>query len=343
MEKGELLIMRILIAGALDSYNHFNEESLCEAIAAYYKKQGHMVDLFYLPFKPDFHGIHEQILAYRLLTIITVCDLLLTVGYPAFALQHANKYSFLFEFLPEFHALLNTNYGYIVQRSDFDKDQRLVNSIHRTESVCLKEAKGIYCASQSLCEDIKTFTSLDAKPFSFFANLPRSVISEECKSAWIVESCLEPADRIDLLLSAFAVRKDVNRLTICVPEADSFHLKALHERIHRLTLSNNVSVVQGAVTMDALEGCIGAVCLRCGSGYVPAYMEYARARGLHCLVMQDGGALREWARESTSVDIVAEGVDEISRCIITQKTKAQPLINQQKQQSQLVNILKRLV
>ena len=104
--------MNILIVGALDPFDNFKEKELCKAISVYYCKRGHKTDICYLPFKTDFHDIHRQILAYRLLTVFPMADLLITVGYPAFALQHPNKYTFLYELLPEFHTQYNTEYGY---------------------------------------------------------------------------------------------------------------------------------------------------------------------------------------------------------------------------------------
>ena len=284
--------MNILIVGALDPFDNFKEKELCKAISVYYCKRGHKTDICYLPFKTDFHDIHRQILAYRLLTVFPMADLLITVGYPAFALQHPNKYTFLYELLPEFHTQYNTEYGYKELYYRVAKDQRYLNSILQTEKVCLQETKAIYAASDSLLHTLQQF-GCTAERFSFVAPLSDDDTADICQNALLVESYLEPMDRLDILLNAMALLERDHKLQIYVPTADSFYLKAVHERIGRLQLQNSVTVTERRISYKALKNFRGVVCLRRSSGYIPSYIAHAYAIGVPGVICADCGALCE--------------------------------------------------
>lgn len=284
--------MNILIVGALDPFDNYKEKELCKAISAHYRETGHKTDICYLPFKTDFHDIHRQMLAYRLLTVFPASDLLITVGYPAFAVHHPNKFAFLFELLPEFHTQYNTEYGYKPLYYRADKDQRYLNSILEMEKVCLQETKGVYAASDSLRNTLQPF-GCAAERFSFAAPLSNDDATECCHNAVLIESYLEPMDRLDILLDAMTMLKGEHNLQIYVPTADAFYLKAVQERIGRLQLDDTVTVIEGRISHNDVKNCRGVVCLRRSSGYIPFYMAHAYAMGVPSVVCADGGALCE--------------------------------------------------
>ncbi|MDD3333888.1 MAG: hypothetical protein PHI98_00080 [Eubacteriales bacterium] len=306
--------MKILIAGALAPYSNRQEKALCEAVEQHYRSQQHTTDLFYLPWEPDFYGAHEQILAYRLLTVYNECDILITVGYPAFALQHPRKYAFLFDFFPAFHTQYGTDYGFKDQFFRVDQDQKMVKNLHQAEKVCLGEARKVFVASSTLQENLQSL-ACQAERFSFTPTLAKGEPSQVEKGSILVESYLEPLDRIDLLLQAAALMKDKHPIAIMIPASDPQYQNALYERIARLQLQKRVSVYERAVTLTDLQDCSGALSLRRFSEYVPAYVSYALAMGIHCVVPKDGGALCSLDGQSENIFGVSAEEQSIAKSL----------------------------
>lgn len=284
--------MNILIAGALDPFNNKEEKVFAEFVSDYYTEKGHTTDICYLPFKPDYHGVHEQILAYRLLTTYPAADLLITIGYPAFALKHPRKYSFLFEFLPEFHSQYNTEFGFNDLYYRIEKDQRKVANLHRTEKICLNETKGIYCASEVLKKILGDMQCI-ANTFSFAASLPGQMHSES-NGAWLVESTVEPMDRLDIILESFSKAKN-EKLIVFIPTADPAYIKAVDARVKRYNLSDQIIVIEDYINTGDLKACRGVVCMRHESGHTPSYVQWAKVMNVPCIISKDGGALHEIA------------------------------------------------
>ncbi len=292
--------MNILIAGALDPFAYSNEKSLSTFIADYYKKEGHSVDVCYLPFKMDYQGIHEQILAYRLLTTYPAADLLIAVGYPAFALKHPQKYTFLFELLPEFHSQYNTEYGFKDQYYRIEQDQKKVANLVRTEKICLHESKEIFCSSETLKKDLLNI-GCSATVFSYVSML-LGTGHKEAQGSWLVESVIEPMDRLDIILDAF-VTVPAENLYIFIPEADPAYLNAVEARIKRLKLTEHVFVIRDEINKEDLLSCKGVICLRHMSGYCPSYILHAAFSQVPCIVAKDGGALCEISAKQTVVEV----------------------------------------
>ncbi len=289
--------MKILIAGALDPYANREEKCLCNDIAEYYKQLGHTTDICYLPFKMDYHGLQEQILAYRLITTYPESDMLITVGYPAFALKHPNKHAFLVEFLPEFHSNYNTEYGFMELWYRAQKDQKLQKNLLTTENICLSECKTVFCASDFLAEEISKL-GINSERYDYSALLGKDTDGNTTDSdEYVIESCLEPMDRIDIVLKGFQEAKNDIKMAIYVPDAEECYIAAVNARIHRLCLTNRVRIVHGSITEKDLTSSRGAICLRRFAGHIPAFIMHAAAMKISCIVPKDGGSLNEFPQD----------------------------------------------
>ena len=323
--------MRVLIAGALNPYSNRKEKALCEAMEENYRSQGHMTDLFYLPWDPDFYSTHEQILAYRLLSTHVGCDVLITVGYPAFALQHPRKYAFLFDFFPAFHAQYGTDYGFKEHYYRVNQDRKMVVNLQQVEKISLKETVKVFVASAFLQENLQML-DCDAELFSFTPTIGRGDASELKAGSILVESDLEPLERMDLLLQAVALMEDKQQISVMVPAADSTYLKALYQRITRLHLQDRVQVYERAITLDDLQGCCGTVSIRRFSEFFPAYISHGLAMGVPCVVSKDGGALCNSMNHSENLigadadaRSIAESLQRLTIQTFKRKTPQEPM------------------
>ena len=271
----------------------------------------HTTDICYLPFKIDYHGIHEQILAYRLLTTYPEAEMLVTVGYPAFALKHPNKHVLLLNFLPEFHANYNTEYGFMESWYRAGKDQRIRANLLRVENICLKEAKSIHCASRYLAEDVASL-GCETDVFRPAYMLPEAENANAERKVYLVQSCLAPMDRLDLLLEA--VKASDIKLRIFIPSAEECYFEAVKARIARFSITDRVQIVRSEISISDLKACRGLVCLRRGSGSVPSWVSRAAEARIPCVVPTDGGALCE-GRDGEAIVVVEPKSETIANTL----------------------------
>lgn len=309
--------MKILIAGALDPHENHDEKCLCEAISDWYTKNGHTTDICYLPFKMDYHGIHEQILAYRLITTYPESEMLITVGYPAFALKHPRKHVMLLNFLPEFHVNYNTEYGYMEQWYRIPKDQKMRQNLFHIENICLNEAESINCASTFLCDEVN---SLGCRS-GIFENINSLTEKDSCETTpheYIIQSCLAPMDRLDLLLET--IKNTKVKLRIFIPSAEECYIKAVKTRAARFSMSDRVHISQTEIGINDLKVCRGVVCLRRGSDYVPSWYGKAVESQIPTITLTDCGALCE-LYQSEYTTIVEPKADVIANAFLKHKSK----------------------
>ncbi len=83
--------MRILLAGSVSPFTGREELHWMHAISKGIKELGFKIDTFMLPIVQNPLLLPGQMMALRLLNIKAICDLLITVGYPAFVLNHPRK------------------------------------------------------------------------------------------------------------------------------------------------------------------------------------------------------------------------------------------------------------
>lgn len=282
--------MKILIVGALDPHDNHDEKMLCETVSSWYTNHGHTTDICYLPFKMDYYGVHEQILAYRMLTTFPEAEMLVSVGYPAFALKHPNKHVLLMSFLPEFHCNYNTEYGFMEQWYKAEKDLRFRQNLLNVEKRCLSESKTIHCSSSVLADEI-TSLGCESSVFQFCAQLPNREGSEVEQDEIITQTCLMPMDRIDMLLEAV---KDNNvKLRLFIPSAEECYLEAVRLRAKRYSISDRVRITKTEIGLDDLKQCKGTICLRRGAGSMPSWVQHAVLNEVPSIVASDCGALYE--------------------------------------------------
>src|SRR5215213_9600734 len=198
--------MRVLIAGSCSPFSGREEIRWTTILTKTLRDKGIDVDSFMLPFVNNPLLIPEQMMSLRLLDVKKSCDLLLTVGYPAFVLQHPHKRVLLFSLASSLHEHFGTEYGVL----STPQYQRIRDAVHAAERKCLMEAEHILCASKTLATQIQVQYHLPAKALIFDSELNTANQSDLLEEGtWVVcESTLEPADRIDLLLNAVTHAKE---------------------------------------------------------------------------------------------------------------------------------------
>jgi glycosyltransferase involved in cell wall biosynthesis len=302
---------RILIAGCVSVFTGREELHLTQVVAQAVKKLGHQVDMFMLPFVNNPLLIPEQMMSLRLLDVEGSCDLLLTVGYPAFALKHRHKRALLFSLSSSLHEHFGTEYGVL----STPQYQRIREAVHVAERKCLMEAERILCASNALANQIQAQYHLPAKALIFDTNLHDVNQTDLFKDgAWVVcESTLEPPDRIDLLLKAVTHAKESWQLMIFVPSASDVYKEALHQRIERLGLKDRVVLKDSALSLqDGVQKAKVFVALPFTMTRIPEGLLKAIKCHIPVVTASDSGAVLEVTQNEMNGLVVEPSASEIA-------------------------------
>jgi glycosyltransferase involved in cell wall biosynthesis len=303
--------MRVLIAGSCSPFSGREEIRWTTILTKTLKNKGIDVDHFMLPFVNNPLLIPEQMMSLRLLDVKKSCDLLLTVGYPAFVLQHPHKRVLLFSLSSSLHEHFGTEYGVL----STPQYQRIRDAVHVAERKCLMEAERVLCASNTLAAQIQTQFHLQAKTLIFDSNLndanPASLLEE---GAWVVcESTLEPSDRIDLLLNAATHANEQWRLMIFVPSASEVYRQALHQRIERLGLKERVLVKDTALILqDGSKKAQVFVALPFRTTRIPESLLQAIKSHIPVLTATDCGAILEMTQNEKNGLVAGPSASEIA-------------------------------
>lgn len=283
--------MRIMVAAAASPFTGREEMHWAQAIVKGLSKKKIEVDLFMLPIVQDPLLLLEQMTALRLMDVENSCDLLLSIGYPAFILKHARKRVLLFSLASSLHECFDSEYGILSTPQYY----RIRGAVINAEKKCLAEAEKITCASKSLAKKLKV-------DYNFTTS---SLILDDClldvdqnqsleKGLWITcESTLEPSDRIDLLLNAVANSRENWKLNIFVPSASDVYRQALEHRINRMAINERVVVSDKTLTKAALKESCAYVALQYKTLRIPESALRSVKLRIPIITASDCGALLE--------------------------------------------------
>lgn len=286
--------MNILIAGSIDAYANREEKAFVEEIVSIVKKGGNNADYFYLPFHNDLYSIPQQMLSLRLLTIGLESDILLTVGYPAFALKHPKKFSFVLGLSSQFHEYWNSEYGALEEFYMAERLQNLQKIVWNAEQTALCEAKEVFCSTRMLQQNIQQELEIKSNLFSFSASEKANGDHINTDSPYIlVESNLAPHQRIELILDAVSRLNTNFRLCLFIPNCQTMYRKALEARAERLMIAGRIEIHEGYASINAIKNARAIICAGYMQTRIQSYLYQSADCGKPVIVLQDGGGLTE--------------------------------------------------
>lgn len=305
--------MRILLAGSASPFTGREELHWMQAISNGIKELGFQVDTFMLPIVQNPLLLTEQMMALRLLNVESSCDLLITVGYPAFVLKHSRKRVLLFSLASPIHEWFDGEYGVLAT----PQYQSIRQAVQNAEKKCLSGAERIVCGSNMLADKLKNEYSLNSTVFILDdvcadknnVNLPE-------KEFWVVaESTLEPCDRVDMLLDAVAFSSQDWKLNIFVPTASDVYYSALLQRMERLGIKERIVITPGSLPPAVLEKSPAHVTLRYLATRIPECAIRAIKSNTPTLTLSDCGALLEVIKNNVNGLVVEPNAGTIARVL----------------------------
>jgi glycosyltransferase involved in cell wall biosynthesis len=307
--------MNIMIASAVTTYYSKEEKAFTEALQKCLTEQSHTADSFYIPVAHELLSLPEQFFLTRLLDISQSADLLITIGYPAFAIPYHNKLAVLFSMVPELYEGWDTEYGVLGS----PQYASIRSSLYTSERKCLEEAKKIYCVSDIMAKDIKQRYAIDTETIQIPCLYPYSNNNlPEIDSNYILcETELQPAARIDLLLEAVQLSNHNWKLLLAIPSADETYMSALYERIQVLNIKDRVAIHIGVLSQSVIRNAIAYSCITFASRKFPNAFLAAMKNGVPVLTANDSGCLAEYINHENNGIIVQPNAKEISEAVAT--------------------------
>jgi glycosyltransferase involved in cell wall biosynthesis len=289
-----------------------------QAIGENLRQQGVQVDSLLLPIVMDPLLLPEQIVAYRLLDVENTCDVLLTIGYPAFALKHPHKRALLFSLASPLYEWYNTEYG-VLASEQYD---HIRYTIAGAEKRCLQEAERILCGSKTLTSRLKSLHGLKATTMIMdhglrFGQANELLPGEELRL--VCESTLEPFERTNLLLDALALSAEAWLLHLFIPSASEVYYRALEQQIERLDLKERVMVTNEVLSEASLAAAFAYAALPYAATRIPEAVIRAVTQNVPLIATYDSGAILEIVQDKRngavvypSAITVAQAVDKLA-------------------------------
>lgn len=307
--------MKILIAATLPPYGLFVEKDLVRGIESILSGLGHETDTMFLPFTPDDLSTLQQFLPYRLLRVESTTDLLITVGYPAFALRFPRKICFLTGLSASYHEHYNTVYGALWVPQNARRIENTRSALWHLEKKSLLGSEKVYCASRALQTELWESLQIPSEPFAFSPPPRESTAESDTDTApyFLSESALLGPDRIDLLLDALRQAEHSPDLRLYVPNAPKMYRKGLEDGIARRHLESRVHVFPSYAPQSVILGARAVVSCAYGSMSIPSFLRQAQNHRIPVVCPSDAGALTELfpGREKELCDPSAQSVGEV--------------------------------
>ena len=283
--------MRILLAASLRAFGSEQESNLQTVLKQELLKQGHTVDSFALPYVEEALSMPEQAFAIRGMDV-SDCDLLITIGFPALMLQHANKYSFLFDAVPRLMEYLGTEYG-MLSSPQYQNIAQICETLLRTE---MEKAKKVFCASELLKRDVirKFGISCENLPLmNCWVDEGKAEKPIESSKYIIAETVYDVYERNEWMVDALPSVKEQCRLVLYTQNNDEQFKKALYERADRLQVRDRLEIRDGKPSVKMIGQAAGVLSIPYQARRIPQIVMKALRNGVPVITTNDSGALLE--------------------------------------------------
>lgn len=332
--------MNVMIGTAINNANR-EEIEFANYAASFFREEKHNVEEFSLPFCDDLIGMVEQLFAYRLMDIGRKADVLITVGYPAFVIEHPQKEVFLFSMESQIHELWRSKYGACQDASYIALREQILG----IEMRALSEAAHIFCASNTLKQGIQKQFGVNTGTFRYgtIFEIQNKLASE---NIFAIETSLLPEERWDLLIQAFSTVKKNAKLKVYVHGDNVLLARAFRLYIEEQGCGDSVQIIERKMLPQDFEEIKAVVNFTYKIRRIPSYIWTALDAGIPVVATSDADAIVELDKGTIIAEPQKEAVagaminvieySDTRNCAEKRKFKDQ-------MESQLTGILKGMV
>lgn len=159
--------MRIAVCSSQVPFEYGGAEILAEALVEQLRQRGHEVSLVQVPQRwyPK-EEILKNYLMWRLVNLDVTHEQepihrVIALKYPAYAVPHDNKVTWLIHQLRQAYELFGTEYSFF---ENSPEDHELRNTIRRMDRNTILESRHIYAISQNVAGRLKKYNDVEAEP-----------------------------------------------------------------------------------------------------------------------------------------------------------------------------------
>lgn len=320
--------MKIIIAGSLEANSCYEEKILVSELEKELKNKGHTVDSFLLPYNPKPEMLPDDIAAMKFIDL-SMCDTLITVGYPACFLNHHNKKILLFKTCPSLFEYFDTDYG-IKKDEETYKEKEIIHKIEKNEFSVSK----VLCFSKILSKDLLNRYGLDGTYFPLddlltFNDKTNYKIDNEY---FVTETDLSDEDRINDLL--VEIKNNNIKVALFIPRYSYEKLKKVEEKIQEYKIFDKVKIIKNYLNEISLKDSAGYIY----SGYGKRKISWGLIRALKygMKIYSFDKIIKDEFLECQNNIIIIENMKDIN---INQKINKENIIPERKGISDLISSL----
>jgi glycosyltransferase involved in cell wall biosynthesis len=294
--------MRIAVCSSQVPFEYGGAEILAEALVAELKRRGHEVELVQLPqqWYPK-EEILKNYLMWRLTSLDQTFDQqpihrVIALKYPAYAIQHAHKTTWLIHQLRQAYELYGTPYGFF---DNSEEDHALRRLTQRMDCVTIGESRHVYAISKNVAGRLQRYNGIDAGVIYPPPALDGQLRSESYGDYVLSVSRLAPIKRVGLLVQAMA---HVSTPIRCRIVGRGQELDPLQQQARRLGIQERVEFL-GFVPN---EGIVALYANALAVYYAPVDEDYgfATVEAFKCekpvLTVSDSGGVLEFVEDSVT-------------------------------------------
>jgi glycosyltransferase involved in cell wall biosynthesis len=234
--------MRIVIASTYVPFIKGGGTMIVESLERELKTRGHEVDSVWIPFRSFWPEIAQQTLALRSLDLSYASgrkiDLLITIRYPSYAIQHENKVCWFIHHHRGAYDLWGTPFQDIPNSPEGIQARE---AMIRSDNLYLRELRKIYPISSSLGERLRKFNQIEPDGVLLTPHPnPELYYNGSPTDYFIYSARLTPGKRQDLLIEAMKYVRSPFKLVL-VGQADTEEYeKRIDELIQRHHVAHKV-------------------------------------------------------------------------------------------------------
>lgn len=262
--------MKIIIAGSLEANSGYEEKLLVSGLERGLKSRGHTVDSFFLPYNPKAKKLPDDIVAMKFIDL-SMCDMLITVGYPACFLNHQNKKILLFKTYPPLFEYFDTDYG-IKKDEETCREKEIVYNIEKKEF----SANKVLCFSKTLSSDLLGRYGLKETYFPLDDLLESDSNNDYNLDSdfFVIETDLSDEDEIDRLL--LEIKNNNIKIALFIPRYSYKKLKKVEEKVQEYEILDKVKIIKDYLDKISLKESAGYIY----SGYEKRKISWGLIRAL---------------------------------------------------------------
>jgi glycosyltransferase involved in cell wall biosynthesis len=286
--------MRIVVCNSQVPFEYGGAEILAGALCEQLRVRGHEVDLVQIPQQWEPRAeIVKNYLVWRLLSLTHTytqepIDRVICLKYPAYAVQHPRKVTWLVHQLRQAYDLYGSAFGFLENTAE-DRETRA--AVTRMDTTTIAESYRVHAISANVARRLWQYNGIEASVLHPPPALDGRLRCEAYGDYVLSVSRLAPIKRVDLLIQALALVETPVRCLICGTGIDSERLQQLAVRLRVQDRCQFLGFVDNESLIALYARCLAAYYAPVDEDYGLATVEAMKAHKPVLTATDSGGTL----------------------------------------------------